>query len=312
MAVAAAHCRNCHVPLAGPYCAACGQRDVPPNPTFGEFAADAWDALVSVDGKLFNSVRLVLARPGELTRRYLAGHRAPYLPPLRLYLACSLAFFVLEAAVPEGRRAVRVHAGGVSGPRNALGQDDASANVAGPEWARRIQRGRRRAGADEAAFSDLLLTQAPKVVFALVPVHALLLAAVYRSRRLRLPAHLVFALHAHAFVFCVLCATAAVSAALPGTRHDVADVLLFVALAVYFPVAMRRVYGGRWAPTLARAAAVVTGYGVGMVVVFGVLIVGTLYVTGASAARQPAPPFTRPAPPGAPAPLRPPSPSATP
>jgi hypothetical protein len=94
-------CRNCGAPLTGPYCAQCGQFDAPSDPTLRELLADAWDALTSLDGKLAASLRLLLTRPGALTVEYLAGRRARYLAPFRLYLICSVVYFLVAAAVPD-------------------------------------------------------------------------------------------------------------------------------------------------------------------------------------------------------------------
>jgi hypothetical protein len=38
--------------------------------------------------------------PGALTRALLEGQRARYVSPVRLYLACSVLYFVLAAAAP--------------------------------------------------------------------------------------------------------------------------------------------------------------------------------------------------------------------
>jgi hypothetical protein len=35
-------CLNCGAPLAGPFCAECGQRDVPPYPSVRELVVDAF------------------------------------------------------------------------------------------------------------------------------------------------------------------------------------------------------------------------------------------------------------------------------
>jgi hypothetical protein len=94
-------CRNCGAPLTGPYCSQCGQFDAPSDPTLRELLADAWDALTSLDGKLAASLRLLLTRPGALTVEYLAGRRARYLAPFRLYLICSVIYFLVAAAVPD-------------------------------------------------------------------------------------------------------------------------------------------------------------------------------------------------------------------
>ena len=93
-------CLNCGAALSGPFCAACGQRDVPPHPTLRELAGDTWDELVGWDGKLARTFVTMFRRPGELTRAALEGQRIRHVSPIRLYLACSLVYFVLAAAAP--------------------------------------------------------------------------------------------------------------------------------------------------------------------------------------------------------------------
>lgn len=94
-------CLNCGAVLTGPFCAQCGQFDAPADPTLRELLADAWDALTSLDGKLAASLRLLLTRPGGLTAEFFAGRRTRYLPPFRLYLVCSVLYFLVSAAVPD-------------------------------------------------------------------------------------------------------------------------------------------------------------------------------------------------------------------
>jgi hypothetical protein len=116
-----ARCLNCGTRLIGAYCAACGQKAQDPDPTFGDLVGEAWDAFVSVDGRFVTSVRLLLRRPGVLTRRYLMGHRARFVPPLRLYLVCSVAYFLVSAVDPPTH---------TSGARTQLRANSDSLNIA--------------------------------------------------------------------------------------------------------------------------------------------------------------------------------------
>ena len=61
-------CRNCAAALAGPYCAQCGQKDRPLNPSLFSLAGDALAEMFDVDGKLLRSIRLLFTRPGFLTK----------------------------------------------------------------------------------------------------------------------------------------------------------------------------------------------------------------------------------------------------
>ena len=112
MASVVGRCLNCEAELSGAFCAACGQRAVPPDPTVKELAGDAWQELTGYDGRIAATLR-GLWHPGRLTIEYLRGHRAAYLPPVRVYLIASLVYFVIAAAAPPTppRRA-----GAVSGP----------------------------------------------------------------------------------------------------------------------------------------------------------------------------------------------------
>ncbi len=50
---------------------------------------------LTVDSKIFRSVKALLFKPGFLTNEYLAGRRARYVSPLRLYLVATFLFFFI-------------------------------------------------------------------------------------------------------------------------------------------------------------------------------------------------------------------------
>ena len=99
-------CRNCGAALVGVYCADCGQKAGPPNPSFRHLWHDLSEELFHLDGKIVESVRLLLFKPGFLTREYVDGRRARYVTPLRLYLIFSVVYFGVLAIMPAdaGRR----------------------------------------------------------------------------------------------------------------------------------------------------------------------------------------------------------------
>jgi hypothetical protein len=259
-------CLNCGEPLSRHFCPACGQRAIDPNPTLGEFVHEAAEEVLHWDGKLATTFRLLVTRPGELTREYLAGRRARYLSPLRLYLTCSVLYFALKAFAPEAPVVVRAgaaHTGVVM-----IQEDTAGATLEAVDKMTQSKRSTDRVAGralgnalrhgDQTAVS--LRESMPNVMFALVPVFAGLVALVFRGRRMRYPQHLAFALHAHAFLFLAFIPTL-----LPRvTRNVVVDVLAvvssFAAVAIYLVLAVRRVYGGStWSATL-RSGAVAAAY----------------------------------------------------
>jgi Protein of unknown function (DUF3667) len=96
-ASAAPVCENCGASVSGRYCGACGQRLEPPVHTLGHFARIATEDLTHADSRLWSTLLALLAKPGKLTREFLAGRRARYLPPVRLYLVVSVVFFLWMA-----------------------------------------------------------------------------------------------------------------------------------------------------------------------------------------------------------------------
>lgn len=89
-------CANCGAPLAGKYCSECGQRhhDFPIH-HFWHFVREATEDLTHADSRLWQTLIALLFRPGLLTREFLEGRRARYLPPVRLYLVVSVIFFII-------------------------------------------------------------------------------------------------------------------------------------------------------------------------------------------------------------------------
>jgi hypothetical protein len=100
-------CANCHTPLTGEYCTACGQRHEPHVHTLSHFAGEAFESISHADSRLWRTLGYLLTRPGFLTREFFAGRRVSYLPPFRLYLVISVVFF-LVAGVPKNAELIHI------------------------------------------------------------------------------------------------------------------------------------------------------------------------------------------------------------
>src|SRR5690606_6212709 len=91
------HCQNCHTLLQGTFCHECGQENKHYlRNIFGilvEFLGD----FSNWDSRLWRSLLPLWIKPGYLSRRYADGHRAPYIPPLRMYLFTSILAFLAFA-----------------------------------------------------------------------------------------------------------------------------------------------------------------------------------------------------------------------
>lgn len=88
------YCLNCGAALIGPYCAACGQK-AHVHRSVRAFFQDFVTALFNFEGKIWRTLPMLAWRPGEMTRRYIAGERARFISPVALYLFTVFAMFAV-------------------------------------------------------------------------------------------------------------------------------------------------------------------------------------------------------------------------
>lgn len=102
-------CPNCGAASPRAYCPDCGQAQRDFHRPLHTFASDLFESLTGWDHKIPATFGLLLARPGALTREFLAGRRKRYLSPFQLYLlASALLFLALRAPLPGGQNLVRI------------------------------------------------------------------------------------------------------------------------------------------------------------------------------------------------------------
>ena len=302
-AVHSSSCLNCGATLHGVFCAECGQRDIPPYPSVRELVVDAFWELSGWDGRFASTVRGLLRRPGSLTRDFLEGRRARHLSPLRLYLMASLAYFLVAAAAPDVSRDGKTIFIGVTvgnkrenvlapsrpervatetrqalASKKALSDSAKKAALADIAKAPKLMQPlMRKAIEDPSGFRRGLLEAMPRMLFALLPVFALIVAMFYRGKKY--PEHFYFAIHLHAFIFLALAVAAATRFTQVAAISGTAELLALVWICVYATIAFRRVYGGSMLATLTKEAVIGVIYSV---LSFAALIV-TIYVVSLGA-----------------------------
>ncbi len=87
-------CLNCGAALVGEYCHACGQK-AHVHRTLGAFGHDLLHGVLHFEGKIWRTLPMLAWRPGELTRRYIAGERARFVSPLALFLFSVFLMFAV-------------------------------------------------------------------------------------------------------------------------------------------------------------------------------------------------------------------------
>lgn len=280
------HCPNCGQLVTGSFCANCGQRNTPRLVSVRRMAAEALEDQLSVNSALPRTLLGLLFRPGFLTREYLAGRIARYIPPFRLYLVASLIFFALfpivtnvgqfaEEVIERGAR--EADAARANNDPNVENVNFAVDTTSLPGWLRPIARpvmrqedrlnrmDTRQVGRELLAG---LARNIPRAVFLLLPVFALILKLLYLRQRRLYVGHFVFALHVHAFAFLLFTVALIVD-------NTLLKALMAVWLLVYLFWAMMRVYE-QSAPITALKY---VGLAVGYLLVMNVLLTGVAIFT---------------------------------
>ncbi|HVJ02297.1 MAG TPA: DUF3667 domain-containing protein [Sphingomonas sp.] len=87
-------CLNCKTALVGPHCHQCGQAGHV-HRSLGAMAHEILHGVFHFEGKLWRTLPMLAWRPGELTRRYIAGERARFVSPMAIFLFSIFAMFAV-------------------------------------------------------------------------------------------------------------------------------------------------------------------------------------------------------------------------
>jgi hypothetical protein len=122
-------CANCETTLQGPVCHICGQVDDEYHRPVHGLASEIFEGLTALDGRVLRTLPALLLRPGRLTRAYLKGKRARYMPPFRLYIIASLIFFLLIPGFDGLVEAAQSRAASVGAQERAAAAADIEAEL---------------------------------------------------------------------------------------------------------------------------------------------------------------------------------------
>jgi Protein of unknown function (DUF3667) len=259
-------CVSCDAPLAGPYCSRCGERVLEPDAlTLRHFLAHTVaHELLHLDGTVWQTLRLLFVRPGQLSLEYAAGRRRPYVNPFRLLLIAIVAYAVMTAS--------GFHVFLKFGPVNmsiapavvkrGLSVEDTIAQIDRYGLLRQQLAAKKDRLTTELArerFHDRLEAFAEPISFANVILLAAALHLCFRSMHRRFLEHVAFSMHVVSFV---LLSSVTILLAIRLHSWLGAYVLLAIMLFAfwqfaYLCVAIRRFYlpTGGWGARLLSVAA---------------------------------------------------------
>ncbi len=303
-ALAPARCLNCGTVVDGRHCAQCGQAADVHVLSVKEVAGDVTHSLLHLDSRVWSTLRLLVRRPGELTREFIAGRHQAYIPPFRLYLAISILYFALSALLPEsglfdldatrdagdaaviapvrvegessGGETLEKVLEGAGACQVSLGGDTPNSTDIEKALSRACLQIKRDGG---KLLAERFAATAPKLMFLFLPLMAAVALLFYWRPRRLYAEHLVVFLHNHAFTFLLLGVTAILNE-IAELQFPLASAIGFLMFALwcwlpwYVYRSMRVVYGNGRALTLLKFFAISLIY----FVLLGVtMLAGLLY-----------------------------------
>ncbi|WP_084584567.1 DUF3667 domain-containing protein [Sphingomonas azotifigens] len=87
-------CLNCGTALVGPHCHECGQSGHV-HRSLGAIGHELLHGVAHFEGKMWRTLPLLAWRPGDLTRRYIAGERARFVSPMAMFLFSIFTMFAI-------------------------------------------------------------------------------------------------------------------------------------------------------------------------------------------------------------------------
>jgi len=279
-------CANCATPLQGPWCHQCGQLGEDFHRSATKLVVEAIEGLFHFDGRLWSTLPRLVRDPGGLTRDYLTGHRAPQIPPLRMFLVVLLVVFMVGSLTPKHDHPVNLASvNSKDGQSKSLSELNPAErekikaatakvhvklgsdkeDVGATNW---LQQRLQRAIDDPERFYLVLETWGERFAFLMLPLSTLLMSICFFWRRdVYIFDHVIFSLHS----LCFLGLLVSVSMIAP---FDLGQFALLAA-PVHLFFHLRGVYRTSVFGTLARMAFLFAGSLIGVVlIILGLVAVG--------------------------------------
>lgn len=281
-------CSNCGAALTGSFCAQCGQNRKNYVRSSWRIIGDLIAEVFELDSRLVRTTKALLFNPGFLSQEFSRNRRAAYVPPARLYLIVSIAFFTVLSLAADFATAPIV-----------IGEDvkplDETLNELPPEQRERVEEAideaarvgvvvdhttiesdleraintwARDLASDPARAYQQFISHLPVAMFIMLPLYTFWMKLLYPRRFLA--EHLVFALHLHAFLFVIGTLVLLLPNEMPTGRSSVLEIIygpgvflngaLQIAGGVYYLLALRRMYEQSWLATTLKFVVVNIGH----------------------------------------------------
>lgn len=245
-------CPSCGAPAMGHYCGQCGEKRRGDHDfSVRHILSELLETLTHFDSKILRTSWTLVSRPGQLSVDYFAGRRVRQLAPLRLFLLLSVVYFLSNSIFPYNAFTTPLTT-----------QLQMNNYYPGYAWSQVLQATQQH-GFDYATLERLYNVKtailSKTLVFALIPVFALLFYASLFRKRPHFAEHLVIATHFWSFALLaigifipillwLLTHLASLVGVPPAvmSADSIPTIILQLLFAGYLLLMFRRVYRATW------------------------------------------------------------------
>jgi hypothetical protein len=302
-------CANCGTTVVGEYCHHCGQKARLHRDSFFHMVTHFVADYFHYDHKFLQTLKLLIARPGRLSRAYMEGRRASYLHPIQLYIFVSAVFFLfffmsfhVHSYYDDGAL-ITEYTWGFDAEK---GKDEAAVAHEPDEMGTGTRAARDTAVAVvnrlQFSFDALYLANLqyklvhmyaykhhiysyaeaqdktleaffhniPKLFFVMMPLFALLLQLFFGRKGFMYVDHAVMSLHFHSFVF-ISCLVGLAVNYIPHMPVEATYLFGVIIPGIYFLLSTHFFYRRHWVYTIVMGGVMWVGY------IYLVLILALLY-----------------------------------
>lgn len=271
------YCENCATPLGDDYCAGCGQAAHSNIRFFGEIVKDLLSSFFSYDSKFNRTIQPLLFKPGFLSVQFIAGRRARFLTPFRLYLFTSvICFLMLSLQNRMNDDGVEIQLGASDAVQNVdekigseANSNELDVNIAGVSESVNDyieQQASKLVGLTSGQLLELAFNTLPTMMLVLLPILALLMKLLYFGSRRYYVEHLIVVLHSQSFLFIMFTLLGLIEMLGKSLLVNsdwitsVSGTLLLLWAFAYIPLMLKRVYQQSRAVTLMKYAVLLVSY----------------------------------------------------
>jgi hypothetical protein len=290
-------CDDCATPLVGRFCHVCGEDSAPPRRELKALLADALDNVFSFTEHVPTTLKDLAIDPGRILRGLRDGDTRRYLSPFKLYLSTSVIFFLFLGI--SGVSMLQVQTVRTGGPVSVTLDHEGVAEMKGfyilnrylereervprdPEVVAALKHGSLNLADDgskafiafvhlsvdrPSAVNDDIATWAPRVLWLLMPLYALLIWPFYR-RRTYIADHVIFSLWAHSSLYLLM----VLGGLWNFTGLGSGFLLVLLAYQAYLTVGLKGYYGRSWRGAIAKGGLISLSYALVWALMFVIFI----------------------------------------